>query len=240
MMKTAHGVIPIPAPATLLILEGVPVTGTEAQSELTTPTGAAVIKTVAGRFGKYPEMVPESTGFGAGARTLETRPGLLRVVLGHAWESRVMGHGPHAVVMEANIDDVTGEVAAHAASLLMKNGALDAWLAPIQMKKGRPAFKLGMICRQADMDRLAALIFSETTTIGLRYYPVGRYEMERTIKTVETRLGPVKVKIAHSHDGGTNVSPEYDDCVRLAGETGTPLKTIMALAAAAGIDQLSQ
>ncbi len=230
MIKTQHGVIPVPAPATLFVLEGVPVEGTEIQTELVTPTGAAIVKAAASSFGRFPKMVPMKVGFGAGSRTHETRPGLLRVVLGTVGCDG-MGHGPSCVVVEANVDDMTGEVAAAAAAKLLEEGALDAWFEPIQMKKGRPALKLSVLSRRANLDAMAGTLFRETSTIGLRYYEVGRVEMERSMAVVETPFGEIKVKVAKGPGGAVNAAPEFEDCNRAAKEHGVPLKQVMTVAA---------
>lgn len=229
-ISTAHGVLPVPAPATLFILKGVPVEGCEVEAELTTPTGAAVIKTVAMRFGRIPAMVPVNVGFGAGARSHESRPGLLRAVLGQQIEGETAKHGPTCFVIEANVDDMTGEIAAAAAVSLLETGALDVWFEPIQMKKGRPALKLGLLSRHSDLDRLASKLFCETSTIGLRYYPVGRIEMERSMQTVETPFGPIRVKVARGQDGSANAAPEFEDCSKAAALHRVPVKQVMAVA----------
>jgi hypothetical protein len=228
-VETRHGTLPLPAPATLLILEGVPVHGTEVDAELTTPTGAALIKTAADDFGPFPPMIPERVGFGAGTREPEGRPGLLRVVLG---APRRPAAGDDACwVVESNIDDVTGEVAAHAMERLLEAGALDAWIEPIQMKKGRPAIKLSVLCRRDDLERLGAELLRETPTIGLRHHPVGRIEMEREVLEVETPFGAIRVKLSRGPLGAVNAAPEFEDCRRAAREHGVPLKQVMALAA---------
>ena len=225
-VKTRHGILPLPAPATLLILEGVPVEGTEVPSELTTPTGAAIVKACAKRFGPIPPMTPRAQGFGAGSRSTEARPGILRAVLGSPSGG---GDRPETCyVIEANIDDVTGEVAADASVRLMELGALDAWIEPIQMKKGRPALKIGVLCRREDLDRMGLELMRHTPTIGLRYYGVGRMEMRRSIETVETEWGPVRVKVSRGPDGIANAAPEYEDCAVVARERGIPLKRVMA------------
>jgi uncharacterized protein (TIGR00299 family) protein len=233
MIKTEHGVLPVPAPATLLILEEIPVEGTEIGAELTTPTGAAVIKAVAERFERFPAMIPVKIGFGAGSRSHETRPGLLRVVLGRPVEEKTAPGNAPCYVIEANIDDMTGEIAANAAANLIEAGALDTWFEPIQMKKGRPALKLGLLCRREDLDRMTSKLFCETTTIGLRYHPVGRIEMSRSLHAVETLYGPIQVKISRGPDGSQNVSPEFEDCKRAAKRHGIPVKLVIAAAAGA-------
>jgi uncharacterized protein (DUF111 family) len=134
-------------------------------------------------------------------------------------------------VVEANVDDVTGEIAAAAASQLLKEGALDAWFEPIQMKKGRPALKFGLLCAADDLERLAGKLFQETPTIGLRYYPVGRMEMARSMHTVETPFGPIAVKVARGPGGSVNAAPEFEDCRRAAAAHDVPVKQVMAIAA---------
>jgi len=228
-VRTRHGPLPLPAPATLLILEGVPIEGTEVEAELTTPTGAAIAKAVARSFGPMPSMIPAHVGFGAGARSNGARSGILRSVLGRPAPAPT-GTEPCWVV-EANIDDVTGEVAARAATLLMERGALDAWVEPIQMKKGRPALKLSVLCRRDDLERLGAEMMRETPTIGLRYHAVGRLEMTRTMREVDTEFGKVRVKIARGPGGSANAAPEFEDCRKAADEHGVPVKRVMAVAA---------
>lgn len=231
IIHTAHGALPVPAPATLLILEGVPVEGTEIAAELTTPTGAAIVKAAAQRFVRFPEMVPRQVGFGAGTRTHKTRPGLLRVVIGEAHPWCLNGHGTACEVIEANIDDMTGEVASAAAAALHEAGALDVWFAPIQMKKGRPALKISVLCRREDLDRLVTRVFDSTSTIGLRHYPVGRFEMTRRIEEVDTPYGAVRVKICAGPGGSANAAPEFEDCAARAAEHRVPVKKVLAVAA---------
>lgn len=229
LINTAHGVLPVPAPATLFVLEGVPVIGTEVSAELTTPTGAAIVKASAESFGPYPEMTIEKVGFGAGTRTHDTRPGLLRAVLGSRSTSSMHRPVGGTYVIEANIDDMTGEIAAHVKKKLLEAGAPDVWFETIQMKKERPAVKAAMLCSGADIDRLSAVLFKESPTIGLRYYPVGRIEMTRTIHTVETPYGAVRVKVAEGL-GAKNAAPEFEDCRAAAEKTGVSVKQVMASA----------
>ncbi len=229
-IKTAHGTLPVPAPATLFILKGVPVEGTEIKTELTTPTGAAVLKASVETFGPYPSLIIEKTGFGAGTRTHETRPGLLRAVLGVPDES-VCRSEKETIVIESNIDDMTAELAAHVKTKLLEAGALDVWLENIQMKKDRPALKISILCPISELERLAGILFTESSTIGLRYYSVGRIEMSREMKTVKTPYGEVRVKIGRGL-GAVNVAPEFEDCRLLAEKSGVPLKQIMASACA--------
>jgi uncharacterized protein (TIGR00299 family) protein len=230
-ITTRHGVLPVPAPATVLILDGVPVEGTEIEAELTTPTGAALVKAAASSFGLMPRMIPRGSGYGAGARSHATRPGLLRAVLGQPLEERPPREEGSCHVIEANIDDMTPEIAAHASGVLLESGALDVWFEPIQMKKGRPALKLSLLVGADQLDRLCEAVLRETPTIGLRYYRVGRVEMERSMAEVQTPWGAVRVKIARGLAGSVNAAPEFEDCRRLAQQAGVPLKQVMALAA---------
>ena len=229
-VSTQHGVLPLPAPAVLELLAGVPVEGTEIRAELTTPTGAAIAKAVVERFGAIPAMIPERVGLGAGARSHETRPGVLRAILGAVSSAEPAGDGPYAV-LEANLDDVTGEIAGHALERLLGAGALDAWIEPIQMKKGRPAIKLSALARREDLARLCGLVLSETTTLGVRHHAVGRVEMRREIREVETPYGAVRVKLAWGPSGSANAAPEFEDCRRAAEKAGVPVKRVVAAAA---------
>lgn len=238
-VNTAHGSLPVPAPATLFILEGVPVTGTEVEAELTTPTGAAILKRTVDAFGRFPDMIPESVGFGAGARSHPTRPGLLRAVLGRPSAKRTETAGSTTLVVEANIDDMTGEVAAHVKNALFPAGALDVWFESIQMKKGRPALKIGVLCRESDLGLVADTLFRESSTIGLRYYPVGRIEMSRTIQSIDTPFGPIRIKVSTSDSGEKNAAPEFDDCLAAADKHQVPVKRVLATAMGLAQDLVS-
>ncbi|MFO8071140.1 MAG: nickel pincer cofactor biosynthesis protein LarC [Polyangia bacterium] len=238
-VEAQHGTLPVPAPATLHLLRGASVIGTEVEAELTTPTGAALAVSAASCFGPLPAMVIEAVGFGAGTREIPGRPGLLRAVLGRP-EPGSRFELDCCRVLEANIDDITGEVAAEAAAALLEAGALDAWITPIQMKKGRPALTLSVLCRREDFDRIAGLMLGETTSIGLRHYPVGRVEMRRRILTVETSYGPVRVKLAAGPGGARNAAPELEDCKRIASERNVPLKRVLAAALGAAEAEIEQ
>jgi uncharacterized protein (TIGR00299 family) protein len=228
-VRCAHGVLPVPAPATLRLVEGLPVYDGDVACELTTPTGAAIAAVAAGEFGHLPAMVIRQVGLGAGTRELADRPNVLRAVLGERRIDRAPTQG--CVVVEANIDDMTGEIAAVAMETLFAAGALDVWFQPIQMKKNRPALKLSVLCDQAMLDTIAEVLLTETTTIGLRHYPVGRVEMHRDLRTVETIYGPVRVKLCRGPGKARNASPEFEDCRRLAREKGVPVKNVWAEAA---------
>ena len=235
-VNTQHGRLPLPAPATLNILEGVPLEGTEITSELTTPTGAAIVKTLSTSFGVMPRMLPERTGLGAGSRNLPERPGVLRVVLG----TQADGDNRSCTVLEANIDDMTGEMAACAVERLFAAGALDAWIEPIQMKKGRPALKISILCQRADREKMGQALMRETTTIGLRYYEVGRMELHRQQVRVSTPYGEVRIKVSSGDGGMKTVSPEFEDCKTVSEKAGMPLKDIMSAAVVAYYQQSRQ
>jgi uncharacterized protein (TIGR00299 family) protein len=231
-VKTMHGIIPLPAPATLFILKNVPVEGTDIKAELTTPTGAAIIKTCAKSFGTIPPLIPLYTGMGAGERSHAERPGIMRVTLGRPVESSSNKTDDHFVI-ESNIDDMSGELASAAMERLFANGALDVWFTPIQMKKGRPAITLSALVTKNNLDKIGSLIMRETTTIGIRYYPVSRMEMKRSFKKVNTEYGPVTVKISTGKSEGINISPEFESCKEAADRHNVPVKTVMAEAMAA-------
>jgi uncharacterized protein (TIGR00299 family) protein len=221
--RTAHGAIPIPAPAAIEMLKGVPVQMSTAEAELVTPTGAGILKTVVSGFGPMPPMEISSIGYGAGSREIEGLPNMLRVVLG---ESRAPAGLSRVKVVEANIDDMNPQYFEYAEERLFDAGALDVYVTPIQMKRSRPAFKLTAICREPDLKDVSDTIFRETTTIGVRFYDAGRYELDRKIEKARTGFGAVRVKVSRGSNGMRTVSPEYRDCRRIAAARGVPLKTV--------------
>lgn len=236
-VKCRHGNIPLPAPATLALLRGVPVEGTTIDTELVTPTGAAILATQATTFGALPQMSPRAIGWGAGTRDHDDRPGLLRLVLGEGLESSA---APQCDVLEANIDDMTGEVAAHCLDRILEAGALDVWFTPIVMKKGRPAIKLSILCRRQQRETMADLLLRESTTIGLRHFAVGRIELQREMVEVETTFGAIPVKLAKDQFGTLkNFAPELDACRAAAAQHDAPLKTVLAAVAAAAFESLT-
>jgi pyridinium-3,5-bisthiocarboxylic acid mononucleotide nickel chelatase len=229
-VKARHGILPLPAPATVSCLAGVPTYGVELDVELVTPTGAAIVSTVAQRFERWPEMAPERVGWGAGTRVLPDRPNMLRAVLGSAAQ-HVAAATSH-VVLEANIDDMTGELAGHAIEALIAAGALDAWATPITMKKGRPGLLLSAITTASSEGNVAATMMRETTTIGVRHASVTRTERPRRMITVETPYGPIPVKISEGPYGPATSKPEFDACARAAAEHGVPVRAVIAAAIA--------
>lgn len=228
----AHGDYPVPAPGTAALLKGVPAYAGEAEGEWTTPTGAAILTALCESYGPMPTMSIEEIGYGAGSREHESIPNLLRLLLGEtsaATKQEVM-------VIETQLDDMDPEIFSHLSDLLSKSGALDWYITPVQMKKNRPGQLLTIFCRQEAREEIASLLFSETTTIGLRYYTAAREELEREFVTVKTELGEVKIKVAKHMGKVMNAAPEYDDCRKLAEQTGTPLKRIRELAMKAWLE----
>jgi len=230
-VRCRHGVLPLPAPATLECLRGVPTYAADIAAETVTPTGAAIIATVARRFAKWPEITPERIGWGAGTHAFSDRPNVLRVVLGRANASCEVQQGGH-VVLEANVDDMTGELTGYVLSLLMQSGALDAWAVPVTMKKGRPGVVLSAIVAPEDGIRLSELILRETTTLGVRRTETARSERPRRVIQVATRYGSVPVKVGQGPYGPAQLKPEFDDCVRLAEEHKVPVREVIAEALA--------
>ncbi len=233
-VKARHGVLPLPPPAAVECLRGVPTYGVDVDAELVTPTGAAILATIAARFERWPTFAPERTGWGGGQRELPDRPNLLRVVLGTrpAAADEAGGAASH-VIVEANVDDLTGEVAAHAIEALLAAGALDAWATPITMKKGRPALTLAALAPSARADAVASTLLAETTTIGVRRIPVSRTERPRRTITVATAFGPISVKVSEGPFGPPQMKPEFDECAAAARTHGVPVREVIAAATAA-------
>lgn len=232
MMKTEHGVYPIPGPAVIELLKGVPLYSRGIPSELVTPTGAAILAATATSFGEIPPMRVARVGYGAGTRELEI-PNVVRLLVGEAaTEEGAFGPVP-AVVLEANIDDMNPEFYEYVLERLFAAGAQDAWVAPVTMKRGRPAATLSVLCGAAEEQACREVIFAETTTLGLRRRPVEKWTVPREVVTVEIEAGRVRVKIARAAGGVAGIAPEYADCASLAHETGRPLKEIFAEAQAA-------
>ena len=219
----AHGQIPLPAPATLALLQGVPVVGSPIDKELVTPTGAALLTSLAESFGPIPPMTLASVGYGAGGWDLPI-PNVLRLLIGDA------ASGPATleslVMLETNIDDLNPEIYDYVMGRLFAAGALDVFFADIQMKKNRPATLVQVLCRPGDAPALSAILFAETSTLGVRQHLVSRQALPRAIRTLETPYGPVQVKIAWWAEGKAKAAPEYEDCRRLAEQHGAPLREV--------------
>jgi uncharacterized protein (TIGR00299 family) protein len=232
----AHGRLPLPAPATVELLQGVPVLSRDVEGELVTPTGAAILTTLARGFGPLPAMTVEGIGYGAGQKDFPF-PNLLRLLVGTT-SATLDARMETLTLLEANIDDLNPEFYGHLMERLFAAGALDVYLTPVQMKKNRPGVVLSVVCPPAQAEALAALIFAETTTIGLRRQEVQRWALARERVEVETPYGTVGVKVARLGGKAMTASPEYEDCRRLALESGVPLKEVYTAAEAAlrGLD----
>jgi len=232
-VRCAHGELPVPAPATLELLNGVPVYSRGIEAELLTPTGAAVLSTLA-EFVPLPSMTVIKSGYGAGKKELSIA-NLLRVIVGEAAAPAAGYLREETVMLEANIDDMNPEFYSYILEKLFAAGALDVTLIPIQMKKGRPGTMLSVLARQEQEEPLLDIIFTETTTLGIRRHTAEKLMLPRRLISVETAYGLVRVKIAESSDNIVNAAPEYQDCLQLAKATGAPLKKIYAAAMAAAL-----
>jgi len=221
-VDTAHGRLPVPAPATAELLHGVPSYGGPVEAELVTPTGAAIITTICRHFGEMPPMTIRATGWGAGSKDLP-HPNLLRLFLGEP-AKRPPEQG--LVLIETNIDDMSPELFGHLMERLLEAGALDVFYTPIVMKKSRPATLVSVLSEPPLVDALSYILFRETSTLGIRYTEVGRRCLDREWRQVETAYGPVRVKIGRRDDEILTISPEYEDCARLAREKSVPLKAV--------------
>ncbi len=229
--RSMHGEIPLPAPAVLALAElaRAPLEPREGSKELVTPTGAALVTALASRIGGYPGFAVEATGYGAGSRADEGLPNVLRLVLGYEAER---GAPSSVVVLEANLDNQNPEVTGALFDALRTAGALEVWLAPVYMKKGRAAVVLTALAEPALAGTVEEAILRETTTLGVRRHEAARTVLPREVVTVETPLGPVRVKIAR-RPGGATASPEHDDCLELARSKKVPLREVYRLAEAA-------
>ena len=228
-IRCEHGRMPCPAPATLEILTGLPVADAGLDRELVTPTGAAFVKAWARRVGPFPAMTVERVGWGAGNADFPDRPNLLRLVLGR--------RGPPAdsdcLVVEANVDDLSPEIAGFLMERLFEVGARDAWFVPLHMKKGRPGILVGALADPKDAAAVEGVLLTESSSIGLRRYPVSRVVLDRRSTRVETPWGSVAVKLAYRDGARVNVAPEFEDCARLARQKGVALKDVYQHAIAA-------
>jgi uncharacterized protein (TIGR00299 family) protein len=233
-VHSAHGLYPVPAPATTRLLEGVPIYAGPQKAELVTPTGALLITAYAQRFGGVPPMRLQRTGYGAGSRKFSGTPNVLRVLVG---ESDAAAHSQRVVVIEAEIDDMNPQIFGVLIDRLLAEGALDVFYTSIQMKKNRPGTLLSIIAPPDARERLTAIVFRETTTIGVRYREMDRECLDREMVSVETPFGRVAIKVARRNGEVMNASPEFDDCARLAKESGTPLKDVQAAAMKAFLDR---
>ena len=230
MVKCAHGTFPVPAPAAVELLAHAPVYSSGLQAELVTPTGAAIVRTLASRFAAFPEMKIQKSGYGAGSRDFPGHPNVVRLTVGEAVsESLAAKTASEAItILEANLDDLNPQVFGYVMDRLLGEGALDAFGMPVQMKKNRPGMLLTVLCRPEDTNKLTELIFTETTTLGVRRRNEIRQTLARRWETVRTQWGDVRIKIASMNGTVTNYAPEYEDCRRIAEEQHVPLKQVMS------------
>jgi uncharacterized protein (TIGR00299 family) protein len=225
--KTAHGVLPVPAPATANLLQGRPTYSSGVQRELVTPTGAAIVATLCGSFGPQPPMSVTAIGYGAGAADLEGQPNVVRIMIGEAAEKAVPGYDEEIAVIEANLDDMNPQIYGYFLEKSLAAGALDVYTTPVQMKKNRPGTLLTVLCKPQDTNGLMSLIFAETTTFGARTYRAQRRTLPREHVSVSTSFGDVRIKVSRVNGRILHVAPEYDDCRKLAVEKNVPLLRVI-------------
>ena len=243
-VKTEHGILPVPAPATAELMKNVPVYSSDISFELTTPTGAVLVTSLTDNFGSMPEFQICRLGIGAGSGELKMQPNVLRVFIGQKTDHRTQnppsppfskggkgGINNCVTVIETNIDDMNPQIYEYVMEKLFKAGALDVFLTQVIMKKSRPGIKLTVLCGNDKKEDLMKILLRETTSIGLRFYEVQRKKLHRQIKQVSTKFGPVKVKISQIGDGVFRVNPEYEDCRKIAKKFKIPLVEIIKLAA---------
>jgi len=222
-VECRHGVLPVPAPATLAMLKGIPVYSRGIEAELATPTGVCLLKTLAKSFGNMPEMKVEKVGYGAGSRELEI-PNLLRVCVGEADAEEY--EKDEVILIEANLDDMNPELLAYASETLLKQGALDVFMTPVFMKKNRPGTMLSVLTTPDRLDEILATVFSEVTTLGVRLHHLERRKLPREVISMKTRFGEIKVKVGRMADQIKTISPEYESCKEIALKQGIPLKEV--------------
>jgi uncharacterized protein (TIGR00299 family) protein len=223
-ITAAHGVLPNPAPATVELTKGFPLRRTGVNAELTTPTGAAILTTLAGQYAPAPLFTATHIGYGAGSRDLPELPNLLRLEIGNTTGA---SHSTDSLIIETNLDDMNPQIYGYLMDKLLAENAQDVCLTPTIMKKGRPGILLSVLADPQDLARLAGCIFRETTTIGIRYYPVSRIKLERRLVTWKSKLGLLQLKEARLDGTVKQVVPEYDDCVKIARRKGMPLREVM-------------
>jgi len=227
-VKMAHGILPVPAPATANLLRGKPTYSSGVQRELVTPTGAAIVSTLCDSFGPQPPMSVSAIGYGAGAADLEEQPNVVRIMIGEAAEKTVAGFAEEIAVIEANLDDMNPQIYGYFLEKALAAGALDVYTTPVQMKKNRPGTLLTVLCKPQDTNSLMSLIFAETTTFGARTYRAQRRVLPREFVSVATSFGEVRIKVSRVNGRILHVAPEYDDCRKLAVEKNVPLQRVIA------------
>lgn len=231
-VECAHGTLPLPAPAVLELLQGIPAYGVDLEAELVTPTGAALVSTLATSYGPLPAMAVKAAGYGAGKRQLPDRPNLLRAIVGEM-DARFAASAPEVAVLETNLDDLSPQFYDVVTQRLFDAGALDVYLTPVQMKKGRPAVLLTVLADPQRAEALADILFRETTTLGVRFHTLKRLCLEREWQTVSTEYGAIRVKVGRWKGAPTVASPEYEDVKAAALASGAPITKVYQAAQAA-------
>jgi len=231
-VASEHGLLPVPGPATTRLLVGAPLSGEEAPGERLTPTGAAILTTLAERFGAPPPMRLLRTGHGAGDRDFPDRPNVLRLLVGEPIEDRRFGGAAEVLVIEFTVDDATPQLLAYAAERLFRAGALEVYTTPVYMKKGRAGHQVTVLCRPEDGKTLCRVALEETSTFGLRYRIEGRVELERNLQRVSTPYGPIRIKVGRSDGQALHAWPEYEDCAAAARRHGVSLQEVQLAALA--------
>lgn len=234
MVTSAHGVFPVPAPATVKLLDGVPVYSSGMKAELVTPTGALLISSYASAYGPMPAMTVDHVGYGAGDRNPVDTPNVLRVMAG---ESQAQPNVERIIVLECEIDDMSPQIFGAVMDRLYAAGALEVYFGAVQMKKNRPGTLLTILARPEQREALTAIVFRETTTIGVRQHEVMRERLDREIVSVQTPVGPIRFKVARFGGEVVNAAPEFDDCQRVASDRGLPVKQVQAIAVKAYLEQ---
>lgn len=225
----SHGELPVPAPATMALLTGIPTYGLEVTMELTTPTGAAIVSTLGAGFGAMPALTTIAVGYGAGSRDMPKRPNVTQVVIGDATGDDSLDKGLAALLLEVNVDDATGEMLAHTIGLLLEAGAHDAWVTPVVMKKGRPAHTVHVLCDPALAAKIAEVLTRETGSLGVRGTRLERWPHARDEAVVDVDGQPIRVKL-----GAGRVKVEHDDAAAAAWALGLPLREVLSRAEEAG------
>ncbi|MDE0482478.1 MAG: nickel pincer cofactor biosynthesis protein LarC [Candidatus Poribacteria bacterium] len=233
-VKCAHGMMPVPVPGTMELLHGVPIRQTEIPKELVTPTGAAIITTLAKDFGVMPNMTINQIGYGAGTRDLDMQPNLLRICIGEKSPSNnikhrhdpALGFSDSIEIIETNVDDMSPEISSYVMDKLLEHGALDVFFVPILMKKGRAAIKINVLCSSSTRDLLIKTLLTETTTFGVRFYTADRVILNRDYVEINTEWGPVRAKRGYLNGDLIKTIPEYEDCKSLAEQNSVSLQSV--------------
>jgi len=225
-VEMEHGRFPVPPPAVAELLKGVPFYSTDIRGELLTPTGAAIITTVCSEFGPIPQLALHQTGYGAGTRQYDKFPNVLRVLIGDDADAGDAATDEKLLVLETNVDDLSGQISGYVMERALEMGALDCYFTPVQMKKNRPGVLISILCSVRDKEKFMQLLFEEATTLGIRSYEVDRRALERQTVRVETTYGSIEMKVARFGQRVVNAKPEYEQCRLAARDAGVPLRVV--------------